>query len=531
MELFQQYQYYHRCLFWDKSSENIWICRRVGKNIAAFENQVFSLEVYAKKSGWESAVVGIKFMDSGYNEIDATYKSITSSSYQVYQLSAKAPAGTAYVQALGWKNDGYGTATYDGFCFQKWEVPSPICAGESCELSPSWGKYVWAMDDSGASNNWKDFDLGGLILCNNGDGTLGLKGNIINGHDSDWSPGLAIPCGAQDGWYIDLTLSDKQSWSEFQGNYVQHAGCDANHVNWDYWQASGTLTGTGCNAGRTITVHSSSTGYRAQIGWGGNSQSCDFGISTWFRATENGAPVQADLYAHLDAACYADMLPEDCTNGVDDDEDGLVDCYDSDCAPQLLQNQSFENTGNTVFNTTFEGSPAAALPKNSSILPNWFMDYGCGYNCYDSYWIDDTADQVNNPNGDYFLWLPGSSYCARQSISVDMDKCYEITFTAAAWSVPSPQSAATIAFEAFGGGIDDNGNLLGIFETELPASPSWNQLNWKTVTFLWSPPATATTSFFISQNNGSTTAKGVVVDQILIKEICCAGGGIPRNFL
>ena len=499
----------------------------VGKNIAAFENEVYSLEVYAKKSGSEGATVGIKFLDSGYNEIEATYSHVTSTSYQLHQLSAKAPAGTAYVQPLGWKDAGSGTATFDGFCFQKWDLDSPICSDKSCEVSPSWDNYVWAMDDSGGDTNWKDYDTGGLILCDNGNGTLGIKGNIINGRDSDWHSSLATLCGSQDGWYLDLTLSDPQTWAEFAGNYVQNTGCGANHVSWDYWQIAGTLSGTGCNAGRTITINSSSAGYRAQVGWGGNSQSCAFGISTWLSATENGNPVSADLYGHLDANCYYDLFPEDCVNGIDDDNDGLADCYDSDCAPQILQNESFEDASGISFNSTFQGNPAYALPENSTILPNWQMAYGCGGNCFDSYWIDDTADNVNNPHGDYFLWMPGSSYCTRQSINVDLDKCYEITFTAAAWSVPSPQAAATIAFEAFGGGVDDgDGGFLVLFETELPASPSWDQLNWKTFTFTWAPPASATTSFYISQDNGSTTAKGIAIDRVLIKEVCCANGSV-----
>ncbi|MEO1263781.1 MAG: Ig-like domain-containing protein [Bacteroidota bacterium] len=498
----------------------------VGKNIGAFENEVFSLEVMAKKSGAENALIGIKFLDAGYNEISAKYEEITSGNFQSYQISARAPAGTSYAQALGWKNDGSGSAIFDGFCFQKWEQDSPICSDKSCELSPSWGNYVWSLDDSGYDNHWMDYDDGGLILCKNSNGTLGLKGNVINGHDADWSAPTANPCGTQDGWYLDLTLSDRQDWTTFQGSYVQNAGCGSNHVDWDYWQIAGTLTGTGCNSGRTITINGSSNGYRAQVGWGGNSQSCDFGISVWLSGTEYSNTIKADLYAHLDAVCYQDLLPEDCVNGIDDDGDGLADCYDSDCAPQILQNESFENTGGINFNTTFEGSPAYALDNGSTLLPDWRMDYSCSGTCYDSYWINDSADEVNNPNGDYFLWVPGSSYCARQSIDVDVDKCYEITFVAAAWSVPAPQTPTTIAFEAFGGGIDDNGSLLTFFETELPASPDWNHLNWQTITFTWSPPASATTSFYISQSNTSLAAKGVAIDQVLIKEICCANGSV-----
>ncbi len=501
----------------------------IGKNVPALVGDVFSLEVYAKKNAAEDAKIGIKFLDGGYNEISATYKAINSPSYQSYQISAVAPDGTAYVQAIGWKNDGPGTASFDGFCFQKWDLATPTCANNSCELLPSWGKYVWSMDDSGTNDNWKDYDTGGLILCDNGDGTLSISGNLVNGHDAAWHSSNAVMCGVQDGWRLDLVLSDRQSWAEFMGNVVQNTGCEANKVDWDYWQIAGTMTGTGCNAGRTITISSSSTGYRAQVGWGGNSQSCNFGISTWMNATENGQTVQADLYAHLDADCYNNLKPETCDNGIDDDGDGLADCYDSDCAPQILFNESFESIGNTVFDDNFEGNPAVALPNNSTLLPNWKMEYGCGGNCFDSYWIDDTDDLVNNPNGDYFFWIPGASYCARQNISVDMDKCYEITMIVAAWSVPGPQSNTTLELEAYGGGIDDDGGLLSLFQKELPASPSWQNLNWQNIKFTWSPPASATTKFYISQNNSSTFAKGIVVDQILIKEICCAGNSVTPD--
>ena len=134
---------------------------------------------------------------------------------------------------------------------------------------------------------------------------------------------------------LELTLSDKQSWTEFQGPYEQIAGCGDRHVDWDYWQIGGTLTGIGCNVGRTISMIPHVNGYRMQIGSGGNSQSCDFGMSTWFSGDENGTAIAFDLYAHLDSTCYVTMVPpsntpgpEICDNGIDDDGDGLTDCED-----------------------------------------------------------------------------------------------------------------------------------------------------------------------------------------------------------
>ncbi len=133
------------------------------------------------------------------------------------------------------------------------------------------------MDDSGTDANWMDYDNADLMLCDNGDGTLGVKGNIIRGRDADWHASNGSPCGPQDGWSVDLTLSDMQSWAQFGGSYEVNAGCPNAFQNLDYWDVTGTLTGIGCNAGRTVTINAPWSGYRFQIGSGGNSQSCGFG--------------------------------------------------------------------------------------------------------------------------------------------------------------------------------------------------------------------------------------------------------------
>src|SRR5690606_37956701 len=135
--------------------------------------------------------------------------------------------------------------------------------------------------------NWKDYDKGNFILCKNANGTISLKGQLLDGKDSDWHQSNATICGIGDAWEVNLVLSDKKSWSQFQGSYVQKTGCGANHVNWDYWNVTGTLTGLGCNAGRTVTITGTQPGYRLQVGKGGNSENCGWGLSTWMVSTEN----------------------------------------------------------------------------------------------------------------------------------------------------------------------------------------------------------------------------------------------------
>ena len=325
----------------------------IWQNVSAQAGQVFSVEVYAKKSGSANVTIGLEFYDSNWNYLNAAVTSVTATNFTLYRKTAIAPPNTAYARAVGWKHSGSGSATFDGWCMTKWTVTTPTCNDNSCKLSPSYENYVWSMDDSGNDSNWKDYDKGNFILCKNANGTISLKGQLLDGKDSDWHQSNATTCGIGDAWEVNLVLSDKKSWSQFQGSYVQKTGCGANHVNWDYWNVTGTLTGLGCNAGRTVTITGTQPGYRLQVGKGGNSENCGWGLSTWMVSTENGVTFSSDIYANIDSACYASLFQniELCGNGIDDDGDGHKDLYDADCngckdipSSGLFFSANFENT-------------------------------------------------------------------------------------------------------------------------------------------------------------------------------------------
>jgi hypothetical protein len=291
-----------------------------------------SAEAYIKRLGNnENASFGIDYYDSSNNWLQGYYTAINSTSYEVHYISGTAPDNAATVNVVVWKHAGSDQIFVDDLCMEDWNFSTPSCANNSCEIEPSYNNYIFSIDDVGDLTHWMDYDNSDLMLCDNGDGTMSIKGNIINGRDADWGSSYNAPCGSQDGWYVDLNVFDRQTWSEFQGNYEVNPSCPNAYLDLDYYDCNGTITGIGCNTGRTLTVLMPSIGYRLQIGDGGNSHNCDFGMSTWFYITENGSQINADIYANLDENCYNTVPAEVCYNSIDDDRDGLIDCVDNDC--------------------------------------------------------------------------------------------------------------------------------------------------------------------------------------------------------
>ncbi len=182
----------------------------------------------------------------------------------------------------------------------------------SCALTNPYPGFP--IDFLNDNSGWVDYNLGNdLTLIDNGNGTKNILGTITNGTPVDFGAGMnGTSCGATDGWTMNLTLSDKMDWVTFQaagGSANVHANCNAQIANLDYWDVSGTLVGTGCNAGRTLTINGPKAPYRLQIGTGGNSgdSACEFGMSTWFDMEENGTVINADIYAFLEEDCYTNI--------------------------------------------------------------------------------------------------------------------------------------------------------------------------------------------------------------------------------
>jgi len=276
--------------------------------------EVYSVSAYMKKSGSFDSKFIIKFKDAANTEIESFSKNCTSSSYELYHMTKVAPAGTASVDIMGWKEGGTGAAFWDGFCVETWTITDPTCtSNNSCELFQPYSEYPFTMDYSNTGNQWTDYGINDFELCDLGNGRLNIQGSLINGTDADWDSGVGAVCGIDDGWLVDIEIFDRQSWTEFQGNYEidPTSPCATNYVNFDYWDVQGTLTGIGCNAGSVIDINGPAMGYRLQVGYGGNKSNCDFGMSTWFDTYIGGQSIKSDLYIQLDEACYNNLLPAD----------------------------------------------------------------------------------------------------------------------------------------------------------------------------------------------------------------------------
>ncbi len=321
------------------------------QDIPGSANEIYSVKLFAKKTNSAEPSIGIEFFDASGTLIDDKFIDVTSTTYQEYSFSAMTPNNTAKVQIIFWNGKGTGEVFFDDICFEKLTVDPISCSPSSVNISSS-NRSVYVMDHSGNNTATKDYDYGDIKLCDNGDGTLSIRGYVIGGHDSDWHESVAIPCGVQDAWYIDLLLSDVQVWEEFQDSYVQQEGCAANRVDWDFWQVSGSYVGIGCNTGRIINVLSAAPNYRLQVGWGGNSQSCDFGLSTWFIGEENGTNTYSDLYFHIKEIDYETVRPP------------------------RKKNPGCKN--NLLFNPSFEDSP-------TSNPPNWIIPTASTFNTTSNY--------------------------------------------------------------------------------------------------------------------------------------------------
>ncbi len=507
------------------------------QGVVVSPGSIHSLSVYAKKNASELANIGINYFDSNWNLISGVYEHITSTDYEVYYLTGTAPPNTAFAVPHGYKNNGPGEAFFDDFCFELWNLTPPSCTNNSCVLAPSFNNYIFSIDDVGDHTYWMDYDNSDIILCDNQDGTYTIEGNMINGRDADWGSSYNAPCGAQDGWYLELNLYDKQTWDEFQGNYVLHTDCPNSYLDLDYWNCDGTLTGTGCNAGRTIDIHGPSAGYRLQIGQGGNSHNCGWGISSWFWASENGSSVNLDIYANIDSTCYVDLIPEEiCANGIDDDFDGFIDEDDAecmDCCVNMIENAGFENyPSNFYFTYTLQGIPTEPVDAGSYLSTNWIAASSAGNRMW---LINDSNDQVNNPEGDLFAYIDGQYDCA-QLCGVAANNCnistlmceawengatYELCFDAAAWNETItnyvPAGAGTQNGTQAIVDISQSSSTYQLGLTTLPASTTFTNLNWVNicVTFTFDASNPIETIYLSQEGNGG----GMVVDNLIMTNI------------
>jgi hypothetical protein len=210
-------------------------------------------------------------------------------------------------------------------------------------------------------------------------------------------------------------------------------------------------------------------------------------------------------------------------------------------APNLLPNGGFEQNADPtrVSTSTWKmggtsGSPVIRLNDQVTNDNRYMTDWAPGPTVY---YVKKNA-ATNNPQGEHFIWLPNKDQCLvlNNGVIARADMCpgkqYTICFKAAAWRqdlvnfVPQntnpAQSDAKVALEFFTNNSPTN--VIAQNSWTLPASPSWSNLNWQTLSFTFTYDANNPMTQIIFSDWGATngaTDVGIAIDDIQLKEATC----------
>jgi large repetitive protein len=231
--------------------------------------------------------------------------------------------------------------------------------------------------------------------------------------------------------------------------------------------------------------------------------------------------------------CDAD---NDCTTAI------VTITIESPC-DNILPNGGFESVPPSfTFPTTFESVTAQGIAGNASdnrFSNNWVAATDMGSR---KVWLlNDTANVVNNPQGNKFAYVKGQFDCA-QFCNTAVGNCdwsnllgeslinymtYEISFYAASWNEGISSGGAGVPTGAGAQGATNiivdverqNGRQIESDPISLPASSSFSNLNWKKYTHTFIDTASnPVTSIYISQV-GTT---GFFLDDVKVRKVFAA---------
>ena len=193
----------------------------------------------------------------------------------------------------------------------------------------------------------------------------------------------------------------------------------------------------------------------------------------------------------------------------------------SSCSNPLLNvNSGIENVANVAMDTTFQGYPAKKLPNYSTALTGWEMGFPATA-ITPALLVNDNTNTINNPNGNYFIWVPSNSYCVLNNpVSLQAGQCVEISLWAASFSNAAPQQATRIQVEVFR--VSDN-QTFEPYSQVLPASTSVTTMNWQRIVTKFVTPTAGAYKFVVTQEVDPVygpTPKGFALDGFELKNCC-----------
>ncbi|MAT53783.1 MAG: hypothetical protein CMN32_04835 [Saprospirales bacterium] len=197
------------------------------------------------------------------------------------------------------------------------------------------------------------------------------------------------------------------------------------------------------------------------------------------------------------------------------------------CSDNLVPNGGFEELFSPNFNLNIQGSPAMALGNGNQTVKPWTPGLTSDY----MFLIDDTQDNVNNPEGDYFVWLPNSDDCWVSStdfsnqLKLEDGETYTFCFYAASWAEsigsnglpdggPATQKSGVLKLEfTFVSGFSS------VAQWSVPQSKSFSNLAWKKYEYTFTYDSQDPISNFVFTSSREDV--GVAIDAVYLSKVNC----------
>ncbi len=438
---------------------------------------IYTMSTYAKRSGstWWTAV-GIAFYDSSNNKLSEFYTSVVSSAYNLHQVSATAPVGAVSVEIYA-TQFGFGTLTVDDFCLE--------------EIIPVVGDCILAQNtgfESGFSN-WS------------GSGSSSISSNANNGNNAAEL--------ISNGSYIYQRLSiypgenyELNAYAKVGSNSPSYAEI---YIDW-----------------RDANNNVIETIYQPVL-----SQVKDYAYFS-LKGTAPSNAVSAEIGAYKTGSTSQRLYVDDFCFSIAPPFGGNNFDLSCGCSDNLLPNSSYEENNVSSYSYTLEGYPAEELydGEDDDVYP-YVGDISSNYLFY----LYDQYDNINNPDGDHFIWLADNNDAWYQNVNftdnllLQNGESYTLCFYAAAWTaslngsgIPDggteAQQAAVLNI-----GFDYSSGFREVFAYSVPASTSFNNLSWTkyVYTFTYNDTDPVQALAFVNDRNNV----GVAIDAVSLTRTNC----------
>ena len=239
------------------------------------------------------------------------------------------------------------------------------------------------------------------------------------------------------------------------------------------------------------------------------------------RGSSPGGAVKANVWAHTEGevlAYFDDFYFS--TNNLTQPSIGN--------GQNVLVNGGFElHSLSTAFPVFLQGNPAALLMDGEAgKVTDWEPDIPGNYIFY----VNDNQSSVNNPDGNYFIWMPPGDYSLSSesllgsNANLEDGRNYTVSFYAAPWNIslgedglpsgaPATQDRGQISLEFLYSG---DAELHEKTEWRIQQSNSWSNLNWQLLTYNFTYDSLQPLDRIFLTVDGNT---GMAIDGVQLKEV------------